>query len=245
MDEIYWLWLTFVNGIGPVTGHKLIEIYGTAKIIYENRNKLKVKDPDQRDKEAMERAERVYEECNNKNILIITCENDTYRSVWESKRDFPFLLYSKGNSDWINKKRIGIVGARRCSAMGKLRTISLASEAVGEKKLVVSGLAKGIDSYAHTAAIKNGGKTIAILGSGVDICYPSEHEKLYQAICENGAVVSEYPPGTIPQRYYFPRRNRLIAGLSEKLYVIEAGKNSGTRSTVEATLKYGGEVQYF
>lgn len=142
MDEIYWLWLTFVNGIGPVTGHKLIEMYGTAKIIYENRNKLKVKDPSQRDKDAIE----------------------------------------------------------RCSATGKLRTISLAAEAVAEKKLVVSGLAKGIDSYAHTAAI--------------------------------------------PQRYNFPRRNRIIAGLSEKLYVIEAGDNSGTRSTVEATLKYRGEVQY-
>ena len=95
MDEIYWLWLTFVNGIGPVTGHKLIEMYGTAKIIYENRNKLKVKDPSQRDKDAIE----------------------------------------------------------RCSATGKLRTISLAAEAVAEKKLVVSGLVKGIDSYAHTAAI--------------------------------------------------------------------------------------------
>lgn len=142
MDEIYWLWLTFVNGIGPVTGHKLIEMYGTAKIIYENRNKLKVKDPSQRDKDAIE----------------------------------------------------------RCSATGKLRTISLAAEAVAKKKLVVSGLAKGIDSYAHTAAI--------------------------------------------PQRYNFPRRNRIIAGLSEKLYVIEAGDNSGTRSTVEATLKYRGEVQY-
>ena len=131
-----------MNGIGPVTGHKLIEMYGTAKIIYENRNKLKVKDPSQRDKDAIE----------------------------------------------------------RCSATGKLRTISLAAEAVAEKKLVVSGLAKGIDSYAHTAAI--------------------------------------------PQRYNFPRRNRIIAGLSEKLYVIEAGDNSGTRSTVEATLKYRGEVQY-
>ena len=174
MDEIYWLWLTFVNGIGPVTGHKLIEMYGTAK--------------------------RVYEECNKQNISIITCENDTYRRAWESKMDFPLLLYSKGNSDWISMKRIGIVGARRCSATGKLRTISLAAEAVAEKKLVVSGLVKGIDSYAHTAAI--------------------------------------------PQRYNFPRRNRIIAGLSEKLYVIEAGDNSGTRSTVEATLKYRGEVQY-
>ena len=96
-----------------------------------------------------------------------------------------------------------------------------------------------MDSYAHTSAIKSGGQTIAVLGNGVDICYPKEHRNLYEAICDNGAIVSEYAPGTIPQRYHFPRRNRIIAAFSEEIYVIDAGGRSGTKSTVEAAVRYG------
>jgi DNA processing protein len=100
-------------------------------------------------------------------------------------------------------------------------------------------MAKGIDSYAHTAVLKAQGYTVAVLGNGADICYPREHEKLYAEISERGCIVSEYPPGTVPRKYYFPQRNRLIAALSDELYVIEAGRNSGTRSTVDSCRKYG------
>ena len=95
------------------------------------------------------------------------------------------------------------------------------------------------DDYAHTAAIKTNGYTVAVLGSGVDICYPREHMDLYEAMIETGCIVSEYPPGTPPMRYSFPRRNRLIAALSDEICVIGAGRNSGTRTTIEACERYG------
>ena len=99
-------------------------------------------------------------------------------------------------------------------------------------------MAKGIDSYAHTAALKSGGYTIAVLGNGPDICYPKEHQTLYEAIAQMGCVVSEYPPGVTPRSYMFPRRNRLIAALSDKLYIIGAGRNSGTNTTAAFCRKY-------
>ena len=103
-------------------------------------------------------------------------------------------------------------------------------------------MAKGIDAYAHTAAIKNGGYTIAVLGNGPDICYPGEHIHLYEMIIKNGCVMSEYPPGTKPRQYMFPRRNHLIAALSDEVFVIDTGRNSGTKTTVEACEIYGRNV---
>ena len=103
-------------------------------------------------------------------------------------------------------------------------------------------MAKGIDSYAHTAALKNEGYTIAVLGNGVDICYPEEHERLYEEIARKGCVLSEYPPETKPREFRFPRRNRLIAALSDELYVIDAGRHSGTETTVKACEIYGRTV---
>jgi DNA processing protein len=103
-------------------------------------------------------------------------------------------------------------------------------------------MAKGIDSYAHTAALKTQGYTIAVLGNGVDIGYPMEHDRLYEEIARLGCVLSEYPPGTAPREYNFPRRNRIIAALSDTLYVVDAGRHSGTESTIENSRKYGREV---
>ncbi len=123
-----------------------------------------------------------------------------------------------------------------------MKAIGIASGAANNGIAVISGMAKGIDSYAHTAALKSGGYTIAVLGNGPDICYPREHDRLYDTIASQGCILSEYPPGTKPREYLFPKRNRLIAALSDRLYVIDAGRNSGTASTVESSQKYGREV---
>lgn len=125
----------------------------------------------------------------------------------------------------------------------KQKTVSLASEYAQKQIAVVSGMAKGIDSYAHTACLNAGGYTIAILGNGLDICYPSEHHKLMRCIEEKGLLISEYPPGTPPDKYRFPRRNRLISSWSDKLFVIEAGRGSGALITAEYGRKYGHEVE--
>ena len=140
------------------------------------------------------------------------------------------------------RQRSELSGSEGVPAKGGDTVIAMIRDAVMEQCAVISGMAKGIDSYAHTAAIKEGGYTIAVLGSGPDICYPKEHQVLYEAIISCGCILSEYPPGTEPRRYMFPRRNRLIAALSDELYVIEAGRYSGTQSTVETCMRYGPAV---
>lgn len=139
----------------------------------------------------------------------------------------------------INKASPGCYAAREYNAWHSLpyRTASCVRDTL------VSGMAKGIDSYAHTVCLNTGGYTVAILGNGLDICYPSEHNKLMKCIEEKGLLISEYPPGTHPDRYRFPRRNRLISSWSDKLFVIQAEKGSGALITAEYSRKYGREVE--
>ena len=135
---------------------------------------------------------------------------------------------------------IAVVGARRCTREDKEKCIARVKRC-GEDNpgaIIVSGGAKGIDGYAHTAAIKNGLRTIAFVGTGPDRCYPKEHIELFEQISEHGMILSEYPPGTSAYPSHFPRRNRLIAAWSDEMYVIGAGRNSGTLTTKQYFEKY-------
>ena len=145
------------------------------------------------------------DDCQNKNISILCWNDERYPLHAREPADAPPMLYYKGNIKKMDQT-VGIVGARRCSQKAKQETVFLASEYAKTRIAVVSGMAKGIDSYAHTACLNAGGYTIAILGNGLDICYPSEHHKLMKCIEEKGLLLSEYPPGTPPSRYTFPRR---------------------------------------
>ncbi len=143
-------------------------------------------------------------------------------------------------------RKVGIVGARRCTQEDKEKCIfhieHLAEEHSGV--IIISGGAKGIDGYAHTAAIKNGLRTIAFVGTGPDLCYPREHSGLFSQICEHGMILSEYPPGTEAKPYHFPRRNRLIAGWSDEMRIIGAHRNSGTQTTKRYFEKYhAGDIE--
>ena len=151
---------------------------------------------------------------------------------------------------WVNEplidfpnRRIAVIGARRCSQEDKEKCIARVKRCGEENPgaIIISGGAKGIDGYAHTAALKNGLRTIAFVGTGPDLSYPSEHTDLFDKICEYGMILSEYPPGTKARPYHFPRRNRLIAAWSDEMYVIGAGRNSGTQSTVKYFREYHGE----
>lgn len=145
----------------------------------------------------------------------------------------------------IPEDRIAIIGARRCSAEDKKKCISLVGQ-MSEKRpgaIIISGGAKGIDGYAHTTAIKNHLRTIAFVGTGLDICYPREHSELFEKICEYGVLLSEYPPGMPAKPYHFPQRNRLIAAWSGEMHIIGAGRNSGTRITQQYFEKYHGTLQ--
>ncbi len=147
----------------------------------------------------------------------------------------PFFLFLRGRIKKEDSVAVAMIGTRRASEYGKVVAMKLASELAENGVTVVSGMARGIDTYSHRGALKKG-RTIAVLGSGVDICYPPENKKLMMSIIEKGAVVSEYPPGTPPYAGNFPKRNRIISGLSLLVVVVEAREGSGVLHTVRWAL---------
>lgn len=241
---IYWIWLTQVPLIGPVTAKYLAEWMGNAKNIYNadlmelsKVTKLSVRQRESiMQHRSLEKAKRILEECRSKNISVLCWDDAEYPIRAKIQNDAPVVLYYKGNFQNLNHT-VGIVGARRCTQEAKRKTVMIATECAEKQITVVSGMAKGIDSYAHTACLNAGGYTVAILGNGLDICYPKEHYKLMKCIEEKGLLISEYPPGTTPSPYHFPQRNRLISGWSDKLIVVAAGKGSGAFITAECSRK--------
>ena len=140
------------------------------------------------------------------------------------------------------EKSIAIVGARRCTQEIKKYAVKITEQYTREGYAIISGMAKGIDSYAHTACLNSGGYTVAVVGNGLDICYPCEHRKLMDRISDKGLLLSEYPPGIKPTRYTFPQRNRIISAWANKVVIIAPGKGSGALITAEYGKKYGKEV---
>ena len=257
---IKYLVLSMMKGIGPVTQNALLDICGSIDQCFSvDAEELLCRDMDDRlgrsrirlfvsqreDKELWSRAESILSMADRKGIDVIIRDAEEYPKRFCGIADMPILLYAKGKLK-INdyKKSVGIIGARRCTAEGKEKAIEVAGMFVNVGAAIISGMAKGIDSYAHTAALKSQGYTVAVLGNGADICYPKEHELLYEKIAKNGCILSEYPPETKPREYLFPKRNRLIAAVSDQLYVIEAGRNSGTKTTVEKAEEYRRTIKF-
>lgn len=156
----------------------------------------------------------------------------------------PKQIYCLGNLELLNyKHNIAMIGSRNCSFYGERAAKDFAFNLAKEDVCIVSGLAKGIDSFSHVGALNAKGKTIAVLGSGLDNIYPKENIKLVESIIKNnGLVISEYPLGTSALKQHFPARNRIISGLSDGVLVIEARKNSGTNITVDFALEQGKDV---
>lgn len=189
---------------------------------------------------SLENAKRIMESCEKNKIHVHLLSEFGVPDYGE----LPFILYCKGIiKDTFGS--VGIVGARRCTAYGKRVTEQLAATCARKNIAVISGMAKGVDAIAHTAALKNGGYTIAALGNGPDICFPAEHRGLYEEICKNGLIISEFPPGVHASKFTFPLRNRLIAAFSDKLVVTEAGRRSGALITCDRAKHYGKPVYAF
>lgn len=245
----YWIWLSTVKGIGPVTARKLLNYLITPERIYnaEKIELLEVKDVGEATAEriinskSLSGPEDILERCHKHDIKILTLQNPVYPDFAKSINSMPILLYYRGQLI-ENSIGIGIVGTRRCTEYGKRAAIEAAEFLAKHNMPVISGMAKGIDSYAHTACLISGGYTIAVLGNGLDICYPKEHEELMKKTIENGCVISEYPPGTTPIAEHFPERNKIIAAWSNKLLVVEAGEKSGALITAEYAKKFGRKI---
>lgn len=246
---LYWIWLTGIKGLGPKRQRILLEKFASPEDIYnadldEILECKGIGDKTGREiiqERSLEKAKVILEDLERLNIKLLTLDDELYPTKAKEILEMPILLYYKGNLI-PNSMGVGIVGARRCSDYGKAVADETATYLARENIVVVSGMAKGIDGYAHISSIKSDGYTVAVMGCGLDICYPPEHEELMEKIIEKGVVISEYPPGTRANPRNFPRRNLIISAWSHKILVIEAGMKSGSLITADYGLKHGREI---
>ncbi|MDI3540555.1 DNA processing protein DprA [Koleobacter methoxysyntrophicus] len=177
-----------------------------------------------------------------KGINVITIYDSEYPYLLKNIYDPPPLLYFLGKLSDNDRGTIAVVGSRKATSYGKYTAEKISRELAGEGITIISGMAVGIDTFAHKGALSGGGSTIAVLGSGVDVIYPKRNAGLMQEIIKNGAVISEFPPGTQPVQSNFPARNRVISGLALGTVVVEAGERSGALITADFALEQGREV---
>lgn len=176
------------------------------------------------------------------NIKVIRKEDEEFPWFLANMPSSPKQLFYIGNIELLRKPCVAVVGARKCSEYGRQVAVKIGKVLAENRVVTVSGMADGIDSFAHWGAIKNSGDTIAVLGCGVDICYPRVNRKLYDEICRKGLVISEFEPGTPAKKHNFPMRNRIIAAISEVVTVVEAQSKSGSLITAGFAAEQGKEL---
>jgi DNA processing protein len=186
--------------------------------------------------------ERDLETLRERGIRILHAEHSEYPGLLAETSGRPTVLYIRGHLVPADDRSVGIVGTRRSTTYGKGVTERISQELAAAGVTIVSGLARGIDAVAHHVSLESGGRTVAVLGSGVDVIYPAEHRRLAERILENGAVISEQPPGAKPDAPNFPARNRIISGMSRGVVVIEAPARSGALITASFAGDQGREV---
>ena len=248
-EKRFWVGFNLVKGIGAVRLQGLRDYFGDLSLAWEA--------PEHALQEAglsLKLAERVVqartdvnldeylEMVSEKNIDILTWDDELYPSRLKEIDQPPPVLYVRGLLTSEDSWAVAIVGTRRVSNYGKQVAEELGSFLAMNGVTVVSGLARGVDAIAHQSALKAGGRTIAVFGSGVDRIYPPEHAPLAGKIIASGALISDYPPGTPPDASNFPPRNRIISGLSMATIVVEAGETSGALITAQFALDQGREV---
>lgn len=248
-DKRYWVGFTLIKGIGAVRLQALIQHFGDLETAWKaNPIDLAAAGLGAKLVERVIQAresvdlEKISEQIARQGIHILTWEDESYPARLREIDQPPPVLYLRGEYLPDDVFAVGIVGTRRVTPYGRQVTEEIASFLAANGITVVSGLARGVDAVAHTAALKAGGRTIGVLGSGVDRIYPPEHRALAEQMAERGAVVSDYAPGTPPDASNFPPRNRIISGLSLAVVVIEAGETSGALITAEFAAEQGREV---
>ena len=176
------------------------------------------------------------------NIKILRAEDTDFPDILTKITDPVEQLFCIGDISLLSKLSMAVVGSRKCSQYGKQSAFNIGEALALNNAVTISGMAIGVDSMAHLGALKKGGGTIAVLGCGVDVCYPKKNKSLYDEICEKGLVISEYAPGIPPAPWRFPMRNRIIAAIASSVAVIEAGEKSGAAITALRAAEIGTDV---
>ncbi len=250
MDErIYWVGFNYIKGIGAVRFRALLDYFGELSRAWQAPSEalaqagLSPKIIANLHKFRSEASvEQIWERIQAQGIHILTWKDESYPARLKEIDQPPPVLYLRGQLQPQYEWAVAIVGTRRATAYGKQVGEDIANTLARNGVTVVSGLARGIDSLAHQAALKAGGRTLAVLGSGVDVIYPPENRRLADEIIANGAILSDYAPGTSPDSANFPPRNRIISGLSLAVVVVEAGETSGALITASFAAEQGRDV---
>jgi len=246
----YWLAWNRISDIGPKRFHKLMEYFGSA----ENAWSVKSEEISRVLNLSNKISSRISEEKNNitpeqeLDLLakykanVLTIKDDLYPENLKTIHDPPPVLYFKGNIIKQDKNSISLVGSRKATYYGKMVAENLSKDLALAGLTIISGMARGIDTAAHKGALSVNGRTFAVLGCGIDLIYPPENRRLAKEIEESGALITEFSFSTLPERQNFPRRNRIISGLSLGTVVVEAGEKSGALITADFALEQGREV---
>ena len=245
----YWVWLTSVPGLSNRSRLQLLAHFSSPEDVYyadaeeAMRAGLSREQATRLDDRSMERTDAILADCAKKDIFIVTMDDAAYPARLRSIFDPPVLLYGKGAMPLFDEEAaVSVVGTRDATPYGRHCAGELSYEMAKSGALIVSGMAKGVDAEAHRGALRAGGFTAAVLGCGVDIAYPEVNRRLYEDIAATGVLLSEYAPGTLPEGWRFPARNRIISGLSVATLVVEAPEKSGALITAWTALDQGRDV---
>jgi DNA processing protein len=249
-DELkYWVGFSKMPGIGRVKISQLLEHFTTMEYAWKaSAGELKRAGLDSKTVETIVNLRpRIslnteIDGLKQHKVKVLTCNSPAYPQRLKEIYDYPPVLYVRGNLLPEDECCIAVVGTRRATVYGRQAAEEIVSDLARNKITIISGLAKGIDSVAHRAAIEADGRTIAVFACGLDIVYPAENAKLAREVIEHGALISEYPLGTRPRADNFPRRNRIMSGLSLGVLVVEAGESSGALITANQAVEQNREV---
>lgn len=249
-ERVYFLALHFVPGVGDVLIKQLISYCGSAtEVFHQTRNKLlripgigKVTTDAIISGRSLRQAEDTLRKVEKENVQLLFYTDAAYPIRLKSIEDAPSILYVKGNTNLNHPRTVGIVGTRKATPYGKACVDELVRGLASCQVMVISGLAYGIDIQAHKEALKHGLSTVAVLGSGIDVIYPSAHHETASRMIDQGALVTENHFGTQPDAHNFPQRNRIIAGMSDALVVVEAGDRGGALITADIANSYNRDV---
>ncbi|MFY0626001.1 MAG: DNA-processing protein DprA [Reichenbachiella sp.] len=249
-ELLYVLALKEIQGIGDVLAKQLISYCGSAEAIFKSTKGKLRKIPNIGaktiegigSKESLKKAEISLENCIKQGISVIPYFHRDFPEKLNLVNDAPLLIFHKGNVCYNNRKVIGIVGTRNATEYGKEMTTEIVKGLVPHDAVIVSGLAYGIDIAAHRASLKSNLSTVGVLAGGLDRVYPAAHRKSAEEMLMNGSLIAEQAPGVKPEPHFFPARNRIIAGMSDLVIVVEAANKGGALITGNIAHSYNREV---